>query len=297
MERLAQLLVDGLTLGAIYALIALGFSLVWAAIRNINFAHGEVYMLGAFGALVTARAMSGANPALLLAAVIVVGAAVGTVGGAAIERIAFRPLRNAPDVVPVIATLGIGIALSNGVRIVSGSGFNRFPEQIYTTRQVLGPVRVSLMQVLVISLALLLMGGLAYFLLRTSAGMRLRAMAMDIEMTTLMGVNVNRTILLTFAVAGALGGIAGSMVAVYYGVVTFSMGFLAGVKGYTVAVLGGIGNMAGAVVGGLVLGVTESMAAGLISSRWKDVIALGLLITMIIVRPDGLLGRRLPEKL
>ncbi len=296
MEQIAQLLLDGTTLGSVYALIALGFSLVWAAIRNINFAHGDIYMLGAFGALLTADAMSGAAPLLILAAVLVVGGVVGGLAGAAVERIAFRPLRDAPEVVPVIATLGIAIALQNAVRIVSGSGFNRFPEQIYTSRQLVGPFRVSVMQVIVIGLAVLLMVLLATFMLKTNTGMTMRAMSMDLETTTLMGVNVNRTILLTFVVSGVLGGIAGALVAVYYGVVTFSMGFIAAVKGYTVAVLGGIGNMTGAVVGGIVLGVSESLAAGLISPAWKDAIALTLLVFIIIVRPDGILGRRLPEK-
>lgn len=296
METIAQLLVDGLTLGSVYALVALGFSLIWAAIRNINFAHGDIYMLGAFGALVAAGLLPGLPLPVLLVAVLAAGAVIGGLAGAAVERICFRRLRDAPEVVPVIATLGIAIVLQNAVRITSGSGIRRFPEQIYTSRQLVGPVRVSVMQVLVIGLAVLLMVALAAFLLRTTTGLTMRAMSMDLEMTTLMGVNVNRTILVTFAVAGALGGVAGAMVAVYYGVVTFSMGFIAGIKGYTVAVFGGIGNMAGAVVGGLVLGVTESMAAGLISSRWKDALALALLVLLIIVRPDGLLGRRLPEK-
>lgn len=296
MEQIAQLLLDGVTLGSVYALVALGFSLIWAAIRNINFAHGDIYMLGAFGALVTATAMAGAPPLVILGAVLVVGGAVGAVAGAAVERIAFRPLRNAPEVAPVIATLGIAIALQNAVRIISGSGFNRFPEQLYTGRQIVGPFRVSLMQMIVIGLAVTLMALLATFLLKTNTGMTMRAMSMDLETTALMGVHVNRTILLTFVVSGVLGGVAGALVAVYYGVVTFSMGFIAAVKGYTVAVLGGIGNMAGAVVGGVVLGVSESLAAGLISPAWKDAIALGLLVLIIVLRPDGLLGRRLPEK-
>lgn len=296
MQRISQLLLDGATLGSVYALIALGFSLIWAAIRNINFAHGDIYMLGAFGALLTAEAMDGAPPVVILPVVLIVGGIVGAVAGGAVERIAFRPLRNAPEVAPVIATLGIAIALQNAVRIISGSGFNRFPEQIYTTRHLIGPVRISLMQVIVIGLAVILMALLATFILKTNTGMTMRAMSMDLEMTTLMGVHVNRTILLTFVVSGLLGGVAGALVAVYYGVVTFSMGFIAAVKGYTVAVLGGIGNMAGAVVGGLVLGISESLAAGLISPGWKDAIALGLLVIIIVVRPDGLLGRRLPEK-
>jgi branched-chain amino acid transport system permease protein len=284
----------------VYALIAVGFSLVWATLRSVNFAHGDLYMLGAYVALgignvVTASA-GGWNPFLTVAAILGAAAVVGALVSAGIERVIFRPLRQAPEAVPILATLGVSILLQNTVFLAFGSAFNSFPVTLPRGGFILAGARVNLMQLGMIAVVVLIVAGLNMFLGRTRLGTAMRATSWDREVAGLMGVNVNRVIQASFLIAGALAGTAGAFVGFYYGVITFFMGFLAAVKGFTAAVFGGFGNVRGALLGGFLLGIFEALAAGYVSGRWKDVVAFVLLIVIILLRPTGIIGERLAAR-
>ncbi|HXF57990.1 MAG TPA: branched-chain amino acid ABC transporter permease [Actinomycetota bacterium] len=295
-----QHLINGLTIGAVYALIAVGFSLVWATLRSVNFAHGDLYMLGAYVALgignVVAASAGGWHPALAVLVILLAAAVTGLIVSVGIERAIFRPLRRAPEAVPILATLGASILIQNVVFLAFGSAFNSFPLSLPRGPFTIAGARANVMQVAMVGLAVLVILGLHVFLGRTKLGTAMRATSWDREVAALMGVDVNRVIQVAFAIAGALAGAAGAFVGFYYGVITFFMGFLAAVKGFTAAVFGGFGNVRGALLGGLLLGVFEALAAGYVSGRWKDAIAFVVLILIILVRPTGIIGERLPAR-
>lgn len=299
MEYFWGLLVSGLTKGSIYALIALGYTMVYGIIQLINFAHGEIYMLGAFVALIVATVLTLAGmpgPAVLIlaffAAVIYAGAY-----GFTLEKIAYKPLRQAPRLSPLISAVGMSVFLQNYVLLAQTSDFMPFPNLI-PEMPWLGPL-ASVMEpaeVVIVSATAVIMLLLTFFVKFTGIGKAMRATAQDHNMALLVGVNVNRVISHTFVIGSALAAVGGMLVASHVGRVNFYMGFLAGIKAFTAAVLGGIGSIPGAVLGGLLLGWTESFATGYISGDYEDAFAFVLLIMILIVKPAGIFGREEMQK-
>ncbi|MDH4101085.1 MAG: branched-chain amino acid ABC transporter permease [Nitrospirota bacterium] len=296
-----QQLINGITLGAIYALIALGYTMVYGILELINFAHGEVYMIGAYVGILTLAFLTAIGftsisvPLSILiafAAAILVCAAYGY----SIEKVAYRPLRNAPRLSPLISALGVSIFLQNYVMLTQGASDKVFPHIVSTAGIDLMGARLSFIQVLIIISATAMMAGLWFFIQKTRLGKAMRATAQDMKMAGLVGINVDRVISATFIIGSALAAAAGVMVAMYYGLVNFSIGYMAGMKAFTAAVLGGIGNIPGAMVGGVILGLVESFGAGYISSEYKDLFAFAVLVLILIFRPKGILGQRTAEK-
>ena len=299
MEYFWGLLVSGLIKGSIYALIALGYTMVYGIIQLINFAHGEIYMIGAFIALIVATVLTLAGmsgPAVLImasfAAVIYAGAY-----GFTLDKIAYKPLRQAPRLSPLISAVGMSIFLQNYVLLAQTSDFLPFPN-LLPEMPWLGPL-ASVMEpaeVVIVGTTAVIMLLLTFFVRFTSIGRAMRATAQDHNMALLVGVNVNRVISHTFIIGSALAAVGGVLIASHVGRVNFYMGFLAGVKAFTAAVLGGIGSIPGAVLGGLLLGWTESFATGYISGDYEDAFAFVLLIMILIVRPTGIFGREETQK-
>jgi len=304
LKELPQQLVNGLTLGAVYALIALGYSMVYGILQLLNFAHGDVYMIGAFvGWGVFALLAPGAAllvPAWLVILLMLLAAmlACGLLG-VAIEWFAYRPLRTAPRIAPLISALGVSFFLENAVLLVMSARYRTYrtgmliPSSWNVT--FLGAT-VSFTRILVIAVAGLLMLALHYLVQCTRLGKAMRATAQDREAAAMMGVDVDQVIVFTFFIGSALGGAAGVLVGVLFTQIYHFMGFTAGLKGFTAAVLGGIGNIPGAMLGGLVLGLVESLGSGFISPRYKDGIAFVVLILLLLVRSRGLLGLKIREK-
>lgn len=286
-----QQLLNGITLGSSYALIALGYTMVYGIIQLINFAHGEIYMIGAFVGLF-----------LVSVGVNIVFALLGAVGvcmimGVLVERLAYRPLRGKSSrLSPLISALGMSIFLSTLMALLAGVNNRRYPPVIDLQSYQFGPVQVSSMQVIMLVVSALLMIGLHLMVQRTSVGKAMRACSQDLEAASLMGINVNRIISFTFAIGSALAAAGGVMVGIYYNAVWPYMGTMAGLKAFAAAVLGGIGSIPGAMLGGITLGVLEIMGVAYVSSSFKDAIAFGILILVLIVRPQGILGRKLSKK-
>jgi branched-chain amino acid transport system permease protein len=291
-----QQLINGLTLGGIYALIALGYTLIFGVIKLINFAQGEMSMVGAFSALaVLALLAPAAGPFPLLAAFICSLALAGLVG-IAVERIAFRPVRAAPPLAALITSLGVSIFLQNVVMVGVGSDNKSFASVFASGYVTLGGARVTYLQGAILLLAVGLMVSLDVLINRTRFGRSVKATAENRDLAMLMGINISRATVLTFVVAAGLGAAAGVMFGLYYGVAKYDMGFLPGIKGFTAAILGGMGNIRGAMFGGVALGLMEAMAAGYISADYKDVFAFGILILVLVFRPQGFLGEKLSEE-
>jgi len=303
-----QQLINGLVLGSVYALIALGYTMVYGILELINFAHGEVVMIGAMVTLAVVNALLASGVDLpgivVVAAGLLVAIAVSMALGFAIERIAYRPLRRAPRLAPLITAIGVSIVLQNVAMIIWGRSYISFPPILPVTRHDIAGAGVTDLQIFIFLLALVLMAGLVLLVNKTRIGRAMRATAQAPEIAGLMGVNVNAVISFTFILGSALAAIAGVMVSAYYGIAHYYMGFLLGLKAFTAAVLGGIGNIAGAMLGGLLLGVIESMAAGYIGdltggflgSHYQDVFAFFVLIGVLVFRPSGLLGERVAER-
>jgi branched-chain amino acid transport system permease protein len=297
-----QQLINGLTLGGVYALVALGYTMVYGILELINFAHGEIYMLGAYIGIIalglfTAWGWTETAPVpSLLAAVAVAAVYCGAVGATA-ERLAYRPLRRAHRLTPLISAIGMSIVLQNVVMLTQGSADKVFPRlsDAPTTFDVAGAT-VSALQLWIVGVSAALMGGLHLLIRRTRLGLAMRATAQDPRMAGLVGIPVDRVISATFVIGSALAAVAGVMVGLYYGVANFFIGYVAGIKAFTAAVLGGIGNVPGAMLGGVILGVLEGLGAGYLSNEYKDVIAFVILIVVLIVRPTGLMGERVPDK-
>ena len=303
MAYFLQQLINGLTLGAIYGLIAIGYTLVYGIIGMINFAHGEIYMIGAFIALISFLILEPSGGAMVIVALVVVllvTMLLTAVYGWALERVAYRPLRGSPRLAALISAIGMSIFLQNYVQLSQGARVKAIPPVITGGITVMQSgdftVILSYMQIIILTVTVALMAVFWLVIARTSLGRAQRACEQDRVMAALLGVDVDRTISLTFVMGAALAAVAGTMVLLYYGVIDFFIGFLAGIKAFTAAVLGGIGSIPGAMLGGLLIGLIEAFWSGYFSIEYKDVAAFSILVLVLIFRPTGLLGKPEVEK-
>ena len=302
MEVLLQQLINGLSLGAIYALVALGYTMVYGIIELINFAHGDVYTLGTFfslailGLLGVSGELHGAQ--LVVVVVVTLFGAMMLCGfvGVIIERFAYRRLRNAPRLAPLITAIGVSFILENLMQLWRGPSPVPVPEILPNPTFHLGGVELATKQLVVIALAIVMMLLLQVFIARTRIGKAMRATAQDREAAQLMGININTTIAVTFLVGSALAGVAGFVSGMYYGTTWFFNGFRAGLYAFTAAVLGGIGNVAGAMLGGFLIGLVQALTTQFISAEWNDVVVFSVLVLVLVFRPTGLLGEALPDR-
>jgi len=294
-----QELVNGITTGALYALVALGFSMVYGVLKLLNFAHGDLYMVGAYIGFFVIRWFGGPTaltiPVPLLLVIMFVLAA-GLVGGlgVAIERFAYRPLRNAPRIAPLITAIGVSFFLENSALLLFGAQYRIYntPDFIsFSTGIRIGSVSIDAVQIMCLLLGLMLMVGLRLLVSRTRLGKQMRAVAVDREAAEMLGINVNFTIAATFFIGSALAGVAGVMAGLLFNQVNSTIGFLVGLKAFTASVVGGIGSIPGAMLGGLLIGIAESFITGYISSLYSDLLVFALLIVVMLVRPSGLLGQ------
>jgi len=330
MDIFLQQLINGITLGSVYALVALGYTMVYGIIGLINFAHGEVVMIGAMVSLTVVTSLLGMHAPLPAALIILVALFVAIIVCMTIaygmEKIAYRPLRKAPRLAPLITAIGVSIILQNLALMIWGRNYLTFPPLIQPTAHNIFGASMTDLQMLIVVLAALLMGGLMFIVQRTRLGMAMRATAQNPQVAGLMGIDINVVISAAFVIGAALAAVAGLMVMTYYGIAHYYMGFLLGLKAFTAAVLGGIGNLAGAMLGGVLLGVIEALGAGyigdvsnicgfpllsdsmqqqcaasdgqvsLFGSNYQDVFAFFVLILVLIFRPSGLLGERVSER-
>ena len=294
-----QELVNGLTTGALYSLVALGFSMVYGVLKLLNFAHGDLYMVGAYIGFFVIQWFGGpshltiAVPLLLVIMFVLAGGLVGGLG-VAIERFAYRPLRDAPRIAPLITAIGVSFFLESSALLLFGAQY-----RVYNTAEFIslssgiqiGSVTIDSVQILVLVLGVVLMAGLQLLVNRTRLGRQMRAVAADREAAEMLGINVNFVITATFFLGSALAGVAGIMGGLLFNQVTATIGFIAGLKAFTAAVVGGIGSIPGAMLGGLFIGVAESFVTGYISSTYSNLIVFGILIVVMLLRPSGLLGR------
>jgi branched-chain amino acid transport system permease protein len=308
MDILLQQLINGVTLGSVYALVALGYTMVYGIIGLINFAHGELVMVGALTALSVIQGLLSAGlglpPMLIMLAALLAAMPVCMLLAYAMERVAYRPLRRAPRLAPLITAIGVSIVLQNVAMMVWGRSYFSFPGIVKVTNYDIAGATVTDMQIAIVALSAALMAGLLLIVHRTRLGLAMRATAENIAVAGLMGVDANRIIVAAFLLGAALAAIAGLMVSAYYGIAHYYMGFMLGLKAFTAAVLGGIGNIGGAMLGGLLLGVIESLGAGYIGdftggflgSNYQDVFAFFVLVIVLTIRPSGLLGERVSER-
>jgi branched-chain amino acid transport system permease protein len=301
MDTFIQLTIDALTLGSVYALIALGYTLVYGVLKLLNFAHGDVFMVGTFigyGVLQLLGGSSSPNvPVWLLIPIITLAAMVGcAILGVVIERFAYRPLRDAPRIAPLISALGVSFFLANSMQLLFGAtprtynAFNLGNGELYFKGFDIGNVRVPLLRIITIGSAFVLMIALYFLVNKTRTGKAMRATSYDREAAAMMGIDIDKVIRFTFILGSALAGAAGVMFALRVPT-TAAIGFVAGLKGFTAAVIGGIGSIPGAMAGGLILGFAESYTQGYISTKWSDLVVFSILIAFMIFRPQGLLGR------
>jgi len=300
-EEFFQQLTNGLAVGSIYALIALGYTMVYGVLKLINFAHGDLFTIGAYLGMTLLASFAlhetiGPFLGLVVLALMVMG--LVAILGAIVERTAYRPLRESPRLSAVVSALGASIFLQNAVMLIYGARFQVYPEDLIPETSVdLFGLYIPAVRILVLFVSLALMAALFLFIQKTRIGTAIRAAAIDQDAARLMGIDVNRVILLVFLIGPALGGAAGLMVGIQYGQINFTMGWTYGMKAFTAAILGGIGNIPGAMLGGLILGVIEALGSAYISIAWKDAIAFFVLILILIVRPTGLLGERVADKI
>ena len=302
MELLTQNILNGVTIGAFYALVALGYTMVYGVLKLINFAHGDLFMWGAYLGWTALTIISGValrTGPWVIVPVIVAAMLVVALAGVLLERSAYRPLRTAGRLPPIISALGAAFVLESLARNLYGASYMTYPSGIQFSGglKLLGNVNISTMQLIVVVTSFVMMAALYAFVNFTRAGTAMRAVSLDHDTSRLMGINVNRIITVVFLIGPALGAAAGVMVALYYGSFDFTLGMSFGLKAFVAAILGGIGNIPGAMLGGMILGIAESLGAAYISPQWKDVIAYVLLAVILIVRPTGLLGERMAEKL
>ncbi|HZR02649.1 MAG TPA: branched-chain amino acid ABC transporter permease [Burkholderiales bacterium] len=328
MDIFLQQIINGLTLGSVYAIVALGYTMVYGIVQLINFAHGEVVMIGAMVALSVIGALaasSGLPPLVVVLAGVACAVPVCMAVGYAMERVAYRPLRGAPRLAPLITAIGISIILQQVAMIIWSRNPLSFPQIVSNPVFEFAGAHASAVQVVIICVSVLMMAGLTLLVYRTRLGVAMRATSESAQMAGLMGVNVNRVIAATFVIGAALGAIAGVMVGTYYGIAHYKMGALLGLKAFSAAVLGGIGNLAGAMLGGVLLGIVEALGAGyigdltdlcriswissalakrcevdqhvvLFGSNYQDVFAFVVLILVLVFRPSGLLGERVGDR-
>lgn len=303
MEYFLQQLINGVTLGAIYGLIAIGYTMVYGIIGMINFAHGEIFMIGSFVALISFLILGpsgGAMVPIALLVVLLIAMSLTAVYGWALERIAYRPLRGSPRLAALISAIGISIVLQNYVQLSQGARVKTLQPVIEGGFQLMKAgnftVVLSYMQIIIVVVTVSLMAAFWVLITKTALGRAQRACEQDRTMAALLGIDVDRTISITFVLGASLAAVAGMMVTLYYGVIDFYVGFLAGIKAFTAAVLGGIGSIPGAMLGGLLIGLIEAFWSGYFSIEYKDVAAFSILVLVLVFRPSGLLGRPEVEK-
>lgn len=300
MEEFIQQLTNGLAVGGIYALVALGYTMVYGVLKLINFAHGDLFTIGAYLGLTLLTSLGlfdKLGPLTGVGVLVLLVMGLVAIIGVLLERVAYKPLRHSPRLSAVVSALGASIFFQNAVMLVYGARFQVYPHDILPKTVVsLFGLEIPLIRILLFAASLALMAALHLFIHKTKIGTAIRAAAIDQGAARLMGINVDRVIMLVFCIGPALGGAAGLMVGLYYGQINFTMGWIYGLKAFTAAILGGIGNIPGAMLGGLLLGVIEALGAAYISIAWKDAIAFCVLILILIVRPTGILGERVAEK-
>jgi branched-chain amino acid transport system permease protein len=297
MTTFLQQLVNGLSLGSIYALIALGYTMVYGVLRLINFAHGDVYMVGAYTGYYLSRKLKGDEPSLLGALVVMLGAMLAcAVLGVIIERFAYRPVRRAARLTLLITAIGVSLFLENGAQIAFGADPKFFPSLAPRADFLVGGVRLTSEQLTVIAVSFILMILLRFFILKTRTGKAMRAVSFNLDAAKLMGISTDRIIAITFALGSALAAAAGVLIGMQIPKIDPLMGIIYGLKAFVAAVLGGIGNIPGAVIGGLLIGTSEVMVVGYLSSTYRDAIAFGILILVLLLRPQGIFGRVEKEK-
>lgn len=290
-QQFVQQLINGLSLGSIYALIALGYTMVYGIIKLINFAHGDIYMVGAYVAFFATTTLKlSFFPALILAMI------VAAVIGMTIERLAYRPLRKAPKIAILITAIGVSLLLEYGGMLLVTPQPRTFPALFQTEVFKFGNIIVNSQQIIILAISVVLMIILTYVVHRTKIGKAMRAVSFDTDAARLMGIDVDRVISITFAIGSALAAAAGMLVGVYYNSIDPLMGIMPGLKAFVAAVLGGIGIIPGAMLGGIILGVIEAMVSGFISSTFRDAAAFAILIIILLFRPSGLLGKNVREK-
>jgi len=299
MRQFLEQCTNGLAVGSIYALIALGYTMVYGVLKLINFAHGDLFTYGSYlgmtlltSLLLGERVGAGLGLVLLVIMVMALVAVVGVV----LERVAYRPVRSAPRLNAVVSALGASIFLQNGLMLVYGASPQSYPDVLPQHAVSLFGLQIPVVRIAVVLAAVAMMAVLYFFVQRTRVGAAIRATAIDPDAARLMGIDVNRIVVLVFVVGPALGGAAGLLVGLLYGSISFTMGWSYGMKAFTAAILGGIGNIPGAMLGGLVLGLVEALGAAYLSMAWRDAIAYGVLILILIFRPSGLLGERVADK-
>jgi branched-chain amino acid transport system permease protein len=304
-DLLLQQAINGLSLGAMYALLALGFTLVYGILELINFAHFNVFMIGSFIAMGTLQSFGLSGQDVILTGLPLVGVLVAAfaatmlgsgVLGMAIERLSLRPLRNVTGPAAMITTIGVSYILFNIVLLTRGADSKNFPNPLPPMRWHVGGAVIELRQLLIWAVAVVLMGGLWLFVQRSKLGKAMRATAQDPEAARMMGVEVDRVILTAFFLGSALAGAGGMIFGLYYNFTSFIIGFTAGLRAFTAAVLGGIGNVPGAMVGGVLIGLIESYGGQFIAASWADVIIFSILVGVLVFRPSGLFGRVAPTK-
>jgi len=332
-DTFLQQMINGVTLGSVYAVVALGYTMVYGIVQLINFAHGEVVMIGAMVAYSVIVALTGAGVPLPPLAIVIAGALVAIpvcmAVGFTLERVAYRPLRSAPRLAPLITAIGLSIILQHLAMIVWSRNPLPYPQIVQTVSYHVtanpNGATITNVQIAIIAVSVAMMAGLTALVYRTKLGIAMRATAQNQPVAGLMGIDINRVIALTFVIAGGLGSVAGVMVGTYYGIAHYQMGFLLGLKAFSAAVLGGIGNLAGAMLGGLLLGIIEALGAGyvgdltnlcrfadwsetlaarcasdpnvaLFGSNYQDVFAFAVLILVLVFRPSGLLGERVSDR-
>jgi branched-chain amino acid transport system permease protein len=299
-----QQIANGLTIGSTYALIAIGYTMVYGIIGMINFAHGEVYMIGTYISFIVLAGLTMLgfdNVFIMVGLAMLVSIMIASAYGFTIEKVAYKPLRSSKRLIALISAIGMSIFLQNYIRLAQGSRDIAMPSMIQGGFLLGDPdgshILISYMQVIIIVTTVICMAGLTLFISRSRMGRACRASAQDIGMTNLLGINSNNVIATTFIIGASLAAVAGTLLGMYYGVVNPYVGFIAGLKAFTAAVLGGIGSIPGAMLGGLLLGVSESLTAGYFTAEYKDVVAFSLLILILLFMPQGILGKPEVEKI
>lgn len=289
--ELLQQIINGLALGSVYALLAIGYTMVYGIIKLINFAHGDIYMIGAFAGF-----YASANLGLSLVPTLLVSMVAAALLGVIIEKIAYKPLRNSPRIALLITAIGMSLLLEHGMRFLVGPNPKPFPDLFPVGTVDIGPLHINGKILLMLGVSAILVLLLQYIIYKTKVGKAMRAASQDMEAASLMGINVNTVISLTFAIGSALAGIAGVLVAITYPTIDPYMGMMPGLKAFVAAVLGGIGSIPGALLGGILMGSIETLTKAYISTSLSDAIAFSLLIIILLVKPTGLLGEKTNEK-
>jgi len=300
MEYFIQQLINGITLGGMYALIALGYTMVYGVIQLINFAHGEFFAAGGYVGAIALGYFSGigymdSHPVICLTASFAMAMAYCAYLAIGVEKIAYKPLRKESRLAALLSALGMSIFLSNGLMLTQGVYDKIYPSELFQGRFDFGMVTISYLQIMIVSLTACLLVGLNLLVFRTKIGMAMRATAQDKTMSALVAIGSNRIISLTFAIGAGLACAAGIMYGLYYGSVRYDMGFVPGIKAFAAAVLGGIGNITGAMIGGLIIGMVEIFGAGYISGEYKDVFAFIILIAVLYFKPNGIMGENIDD--